>query len=380
MVKLAAITWIPQPPTWRIDWDTINRACPWLATLAATPQDPSYHAEGDVLTHTRMVTEALVALAAWRALPANDRAALLLAALLHDISKPATTTTDERGRIVAPGHARLGATTARGLLWSSEGIGAALGFSEREQIAMLVRLHGLPLWFIERTNIEQAILPASLRTRLSHVALLAEADARGRICADQQELLARIALFRDWCGEHHCLDQPYPFPSAHSRVRYCRALQHDPTYHAYDDTWGEITMLAGLPGVGKDTWLQAHAQDRPSISLDAIRAELHIAPEDNQGAVIETAKARARVWLRQQQPFNWNATNLTRQIRDPLISLFLNYGARVRIIYLDAPLAPILERNRGRRAAVPERIIRRLATRTEPPDLTEAHGVTVVEA
>ena len=31
---------------------------PWLRDLAATPQDPHYHAEGDVLTHTRLVAEA----------------------------------------------------------------------------------------------------------------------------------------------------------------------------------------------------------------------------------------------------------------------------------------------------------------------------------
>lgn len=68
-----------------------------------------------------------------------------------------------------------------------------------------------------------------------------------------------------------------------------------------------------------------------------------------------------------------------RRLRDPLIDLFLGYGARVRIIVVDAPLSRVIERNRQRPRPVPEAVIRRLASRAEPPDLTEAHRITVVE-
>lgn len=379
MVALAAIPWLPQPPAWRVDWPAILAACPWLAPLAGTPQDPAYHAEGDVLIHTRMVAEALADLPAWRGLPSPERAALFLAALLHDIGKPATTETSPDGRISSPGHARLGAKMARGLLWGDEGLGAPLAFAERELVVALVRLHGLPLWFLERSDIARAVIPASLRVRLDLVALLAEADVRGRICADGAELLGRVELFRDWCAEHGCLERPYPFPSDHSRVRYCRELQADPAYLAYDDTWGEVTLLSGLPGAGKDTWLREQGSDLPVISLDAIRGELDIAPTDDQGAVASAAWARARELLRRRQPFAWNATNLTRRLRDPLVKLFLGYGARVRIVYREAPLAQVLQRNRQRRSPVPEAVIRRMAARAELPDLTEVHRLTIVE-
>lgn len=291
MVALADIVWVPRPPAWRMDWPAILAACPWLSPLADTPQDPRYHAEGDVLTHTRMVAEALAALPAWRALPPAERAALFLAALLHDIGKPATTEIALDGRISSPNHSRVGAVIARGLLWDNEGLGTPLSFTERELVAALVRHHGLPLWFLERADIARGVLPASLRAPLDLVALLAEADVRGRICADGDELLGRVGLFRDWCAEHGCLDGRYPFPSDHSRVRYCRGLQQDPTYHAYDDTWGEVTLLSGLPGAGKDTWLDGQGGQLPVIALDVIRGELRVNPEDAQGTVVSAARS-----------------------------------------------------------------------------------------
>lgn len=63
----------------------------------------------------------------------------------------------------------------------------------------------------------------------------------------------------------------------------------------------------------------------------------------------------------------------------PLIELLLGYGARVRIVCLDAPLGEVLRRNGQRSAPVPEAVIRRLAAATEPPDLSEAHVVEWVE-
>lgn len=380
MVALADIAWIPQPPAWSVAWPVILAACPWLSPLANTPQDAYFHAEGDVLTHTRMVAEALTKLEAWRALPPAERAALFLAALLHDIGKPTTTEVAHDGRISSPNHARVGASFARSLLWDNAGLGAPLSFAERELVVALVRLHGLPLWFLERSDIARTVFPASVRVSLNLVALLAEADVRGRICADGVDLLDRVELFREWCAEHDCLEGSYPFPSDHSRVRYCRGLQQDPAYHAYDDTWGEVTLLSGLPGAGKDTWLRAQGTQLPVIALDAVRGELGIDPADDQGRVVSAAKRRARELLRLRQPFIWNATNLTRRLRDPLIDLILGYGARVRIVVVDAPLRRVIERNRQRPHPVPEAVIRRLAARAEPPDRTEAHCIVVMES
>lgn len=93
---------------------------------------------------------------------------------------------------------------------------------------------------------------------------------------------------------------------------------------------------------------------------------------------MQTAKARARELLRRRQSFAWNATNISRRLRRPLIDLCLSYGARVRIVYLEVPYTELLARNRRRAAAVPPPVIERLLRRLEPPDPTEAHTVEFV--
>jgi predicted kinase len=322
-----------------------------------------------------MVAAALAELSEWRGLPAAERAVLFAAALLHDVAKPECMVVEADGRISSRGHARRGEQRARTLLWRGEGLERPAPFAWREQVAKLVRHHGLPLWFLEQASPERAAIAASQVVRLDRVALLAEADVHGRVCADRQELLDRIALFRELCREARCYDAPRTFASAHSRFLYFRGQRDDPDHEAYDDTAFEVVLMSGLPGAGKDSWIRAHLADQPVVSLDQIRGELRIDPADDQGEVVRAAKERARQFLRKRQPFAWNATNVTRQIRAPLIDLFASYQARVRILYLDAPFDTIMARNKQRGNAVPERIVERLASKLDVPDLTEAHAV-----
>src|SRR5215475_7736168 len=89
----------PMPPDWRIPWDEIEARFAWLRALADVPQQPDYHAEGDVLTHTRMVGEALVALEEWRSPEPVERDTLFAAALLHDVGKATCTRIELDGQI-----------------------------------------------------------------------------------------------------------------------------------------------------------------------------------------------------------------------------------------------------------------------------------------
>ena len=73
-----------------------------------------------------------------------------------------------------------------------------------------------------------------------------------------------------------------------------------------------------------------------------------------------------------------NATNVSRDMRARGIDLVAQYGARVRIVYVEAPAARLYEQNRDRAHPVPEAILERLLDRWEVPDLTEAHAVHVV--
>jgi len=373
----------PTDPDWTVDWDAIEHRFSWIQALRGVPQEPRYHAEGDALVHTRMVAEALAALDEWRALEPATRSLLFAAALLHDVAKPHRTRAELDGRIASPGHAQAGACLAHYLLWTGAGLDTPAPFPWREGVTRLVRHHGLPLWFLAKADPRCAVIAASQSARPDHIALLAEADVHGRVCADQQELLDRVALFRGYSEELGCLISPYPFASDHSRFAYFTSATGlrtpaNPARVAYDDTVCEVVLLAGLPGVGKDTWLQTHRPDWPVISLDAIRRELHVPPDINQGAVVQEAKSRARELLRRRQSFAWNATNIARSLRTQLISLFAAYHARVAIVYLDAQRDILLARNSSRPQPVPEAVIDRMAQRLEIPDPTEAHTVECV--
>lgn len=365
----------PVPPHWALNWEGLQAQFSWLRAMEGVPQSPIFHAEGDVLIHTHNVVEALTSLEEWRNLPIQERELLFASALLHDIGKPASTKIDEAGHISSRGHAQKGEFMVRQLLWLGQELRTPLPFVPREYIASMVRFHGLPLQFLRWTKPERAIIAASQRVRMDHIALLAEADVKGRICFDTNELLERIELFRELCKECLCYTGPRQFSDPYSRFFYFQREERDPDYTAYDDTEFEVVLMSGLPGVGKDTWIRQHLADRPVVALDAIRKKLKIAAEDDQGPVVAAAKEQAREWMRKKQSFVWNATNVTRMMRQQLIELFLSYNAHVRIVYLDAPFNTILQRNRNRQNSVPEQVIYKLLGKLEVPTITEAHQV-----
>jgi predicted kinase len=369
----------PSPPDYSLDWEVIEAQFDWIRAMAGVRQEPEYHAEGDVLVHTRMVTEALIASDEWRALPEQERHTLFAAALMHDRAKPLCTQVEPDGSITSRGHARLGEARAREELARAVDIPLPPPLRVRESIARLVRYHGLPLWFLNGPDPQRAVIEAGQSIPADHVALLAEADVRGRICADQAELLDRVALFREFSRENGCLTAPRRFASGHSRFVYFRRSEASPDHEAYDDTRFEVILMSGLPGAGKDTWIQAHLPEWPVVSLDRIRRELDVEPTDDQAPVIEAATERARAMLRRQQPFIWNATNVTRMIRRRLIDLFASYHARIRIIYVEAPWNAIVSRNRHRERGVPESVLLNLLRKLEVPGLTEAHSVQWID-
>ena len=73
-------------------------------------------------------------------------------------------------------------------------------------------------------------------------------------------------------------------------------------------------------------------------------------------------------------------TNITRLLRRKLIDFLVAYGARVRLVCVDAPFALLLRHNQARPDPVPENVITRMLEKFELPDPTEAHEVTYAVA
>ncbi|HVR36201.1 MAG TPA: polynucleotide adenylyltransferase [Methylomirabilota bacterium] len=115
------------------------RHYPEIHALIDTPQDPEWHPEGDVFTHTCHCCDALAGLPDWQAADEESRGIHMLAVLAHDFGKPATTQRilrDNQWRVVSPGHSEAGGELAGRFL---ERIHAPLHF--RERVAPLVIEH-----------------------------------------------------------------------------------------------------------------------------------------------------------------------------------------------------------------------------------------------
>ncbi len=351
-----------------IDWVGILAEFPCLQKLAGCEQNQGYHAEGNVWIHTQLVCEALVSFADWQGMNATDRSILFVAALFHDLAKPESTKVDEDGKITATGHGALGARMVRQILQDLQ-----TPFSIREAIVAIVEYGSLPLWFWDKDRPLKSIIKASQLVRCDWLALMAEADVRGRICADRGRLLDAIELFREFCQEHNCLARSYHFASAHSRFIYFHKEDADPTYQAYDDTRLEVILMCGLPGTGKDYWIEHNCPNLPMVSLDRLRETMGVLPTDEQGAIVQAGKDLAKKYLQTETSFVWNATNIVKPIRSGLIRLFASYHARIRIVYLEVPIERVLKQNQNRSRQVPTAVIHRFRDRLEIPNLTETH-------
>jgi len=356
----------PEGPEFEPLLDPLWARSTWLQQLDGCPQDPIYHAEGDVGVHTRAVVAALCSDPAWQALPQPERLELYAAALVHDLGKPRMTRPLEDGRYSSRGHARVGARVVRQLLWR-----AGVEFKRRERICALVEHHLVPFQTHELERPERSLRRIGLSLELSKLATLARADALGRTSALQGELLASLGLFREQAQDLEVQGGLSPYPDPWSRFRYFRDPSRSPQAEAYDDSRCQVVVLSGLPGVGKTTWAARELPDWPRINLDELRSELGISPTQNQGPIVAAARARAREHLRAERPFVWDATNLSRDLRRQVIDLCDAYRARVRLVYLEVP-APVAERqNRERAASVPRAAIERMLRRWDVPDPAE---------
>lgn len=155
------------------------QACDWLRyfpeleALVGCEQEPKWHPEGDVWTHTR---HCLDAFAAKRIDDDWEDLVVGLAVLCHDFGKPATSYTDENGRIRSPRH-------------DVEGVPVARRFLERlthqkkifAEVLPLVEQHMRPLALYRDGAGDAAIRRLAARVkRVDRLVRVAYADKYGR--------------------------------------------------------------------------------------------------------------------------------------------------------------------------------------------------------
>jgi tRNA nucleotidyltransferase (CCA-adding enzyme) len=124
------------------EWGMLATLAPELVPLAQTPQEPEWHPEGDVWTHTLQVVDEAAALIGDLADDRPRQLAVMLGALCHDLGKPATTRRED-GRIRSRGHEEAGLPPTQSLLerWNVHTLN---GYDVRGQVLGLVAQHLKP--------------------------------------------------------------------------------------------------------------------------------------------------------------------------------------------------------------------------------------------
>ncbi len=157
---------------------------PELDALVDCPQDPEHHPEGDVWTHTKLVVDEATEVVG--DLGRAHRTTVMLAALCHDLGKPATTkVVDGRSRQLA--HDRAGVAPTEALLGRLR-VHTLDGFHARDQVLALVDEHLVPSHFYkDRDHVtDGAFRRLARRVHCGLLARVSRADLLGRTGAARQ--------------------------------------------------------------------------------------------------------------------------------------------------------------------------------------------------
>ncbi|MDP3278485.1 MAG: AAA family ATPase [Deltaproteobacteria bacterium] len=384
----------------------LRSSWPELAALEATPQDPGWHAEGDVLIHTEMVLRAFAEQDAASLPSEHARRIVRTACFLHDIAKPQTTIFDaELNRVIAPRHERLGEIAVRNALH-----GAAWSPSDRRLISVLVGTHHLVKRVVKAADREGAgaaldLLASRVDTRMLWALELA--DMQGRRCEDQQGQLDIVGLFRMLCEERGVFGQApspwiteadaagvsfvserarrYALDEAHRRrlsgeLRdewQARALVHELAQREP----AEVILTVGVSGSGKSAQIAGLDGSWQRISSDDVRRELfgHETTQGNPTEVHARCRAKLREVLRRSGRAVMDATHLLRDQRATVLALCHQYGAHVTHWVFDVDPEETRRRNQSRERRVPDEVIGRQLGRFEWPGPEEAHAIRVFE-
>ena len=160
-----------------LDLGVVDRVLPELRPLVGCEQEPEWHPEGDVWTHTLLVIDKA------RELNADlDRPrliALMLGAVCHDLGKPATTAVID-GRIRSLNHEEAGVAPTLSLL-DRLNIHTIDGFDVRTQVVGLVAHHLKPGMLHKAAQVgDGAFRRLAQKVDLELLARMARADCLGR--------------------------------------------------------------------------------------------------------------------------------------------------------------------------------------------------------
>lgn len=384
------------------------KSWPEFDALRQTPQDPEWHAEGDVLIHTEMVLHECAGIFS----DPTDKKLLYLSALFHDIAKPETTRYDEEiQHTIAPGHERIGGVRTRSILRLLDD---KLTHEERRCISQLVSTHHLVKRAVKKfeTNDAEAIpYLERLASRVDTQLLwgLEMADMKGRHCIDKERQVEIVEFFRMLCEENNIFGstptpwfesgqvddllfeddsiESYALAEMHRRrllgsikdEYQAKAFLHEVARSRKKIPY--IIFPIGASGSGKSRALEKLSSDFMKISPDSQR-EIEYGDasiQGDNGKIYQICTEQMKEVLRTGGKAYFDATHVIPDLRSKLVNICHDYGGMVVFWIFDIPLETLKKRNAERSRHVPESVIEQQMSKFEWPLPEESHKVLIFD-
>ncbi len=235
-----------------------------IAALDSVPQEPEWHPEGDVFTHTGLCLDALAALPAWRQGDAPTRRRLAFAVLAHDFGKATTTKQAERRgqlRWISPGHESAGGPLTETFL---QRIGAPhdLAASVRPLVMHHLAHHHGQTHFRDTTvrRLARKIAPATIDDLIA----VMMSDHLGRPPLISHDTILRIEQLRE-VAQRLALEHTAPQPIIMGRHLIALGLKPGPHFGPALEAAFESQLDGAFPDEAAGLeWMRNYLRAHPS--------------------------------------------------------------------------------------------------------------------
>ena len=360
----------------------------YIELLQRTPQNPQYHAEGNVYIHTHRVLEAFEEYRDNHSLTADEEIVLYWACILHDIGKPFVTKWKEN-RWTAKGHEDAGVPHAREILLRQKEITTA----QRIKILNLVRWHHVPLnWMLNQIPFEN-FEALSTSVDIKQVGLFASFDIKGRDCQKKEEILA---LGEKYCKEivpkieekngtleymnyqyggftlkhQNALWDAFSIKNAHLWSKLIRANHQDSEKSVF-----QCIMPIGIPDTTKPEFLQSLYPDALYLSTKAWGID-GLLPENEyeKQRIITTFQHHLSMYARKNRVVVLTGDHIYEETRKALVNIVKNLKGKLTYYFFDTLLEDSIARNLAQPNPLSEPEIRIAHKTLRYPHPWEAHS------
>jgi predicted kinase len=355
-----------------------------------------HHLEGSILVHANMAGAEV--LKYMDQVPEqNDKVALYLSTIIHDIGKPSTKIYKEaKKKSVYYGHDKAGVPLAKDFLFKYF---PELDYHTKNKILSLIEWHMRPRIMMKDGTKDKKLNILSLCVNTKLLYLLSMADTLGRT-ADDMSGCDLLEKFKAECERLNIWDRPYVVAKseklsnhAYTIARWNILMNGRPeTQETLDQAVKlasvlpkfQILILAGPPGSGKTTYRETLLKQFPGTtvcSMDDKRQELlgDVNDQSANTAMFRICCGELRTAMQKRQSAIWDCTSASKVHRKAIIDIARKAGALVGCVYFDLSLQTILERNANREKKVPESVVKEYYyKRMERVESYECDKVTII--